>query len=210
MKLGVVGGTFDPIHIGHVAMAEAGADCAGLDRVLLIPASVPPHRTGATAPAEDRLEMSRLAAAGHPRLEVSDVELRRPGPSYTVDTLIALAAERPDADLHLLLGWDAAREIGSWRSPEEVMRLARLVIVSRPGYPAPTERDLRAAGIDPARTILCDVPTPDVESTEVRRRLHQPGRSLAGLLDPAVEEYVRHRHLYSPDTGWDGIRPMRA
>src|SRR5215467_7405066 len=107
MKLGVVGGTFDPIHLGHVAMAEAGADCAGLDRVLLVPAGVPPHRGAATASAADRLAMVRIAAAGHPRLEVSDVELRRAGPSFTVDTLRALAAERPDAQLHLLLGWDA-------------------------------------------------------------------------------------------------------
>src|SRR5215471_7567882 len=102
MKLGVMGGTFDPIHLGHVAMAEAAADCAGLDRVLLIPASVPPHRAAATAPAGDRLAMVRLAAAGHPRLEVSDIELRRAGPSYTADTLRPLARDRPGAELHLL------------------------------------------------------------------------------------------------------------
>ncbi|HXM54990.1 MAG TPA: nicotinate-nucleotide adenylyltransferase [Candidatus Dormibacteraeota bacterium] len=195
MKLGVVGGTFDPIHLGHVAMAEAGAACAGLDRVLLVPANVPPHRGPATASSEDRLAMVRLAAAGHSRLEVSDVELRRAGPSYTADTLRALAAEHPDAELHLLLGWDAAREIRAWHRPDEVMRLARLVIVTRPGYPRPAEADLRAAGIDPDRVVLCDVPTPDVESTDVRR-LAETGGSLAGLLDPAVEAYVRSRQLY--------------
>ena len=196
MKLGVVGGTFDPIHLGHIAMAEAGADCAGLDRVLLVPASVPPHRAAATAPARDRLEMTRIAAAGHPRLEVSDIELRRPGPSYTVDTLRALADEQPEAELHLLLGWDAAREIRSWREPGEVLRLARLVVVSRPGYAPPTGRDLLAAGIDPARTTLCDVPTPDVESTDVRRLLER-GASLGGLVDPGVQAYLRRHHLYA-------------
>jgi nicotinate-nucleotide adenylyltransferase len=195
MKLGVMGGTFDPIHLGHVAMAEAAADCAGLDRVLLVPASVPPHRAAATAPAGDRLAMTRLAASGHPRLEVSDVELRRPGPSYTVDTLRALARERPGAELHLLLGWDAARDILAWRAPDEVLRLARPVVVSRPGYPAPTERDLAAAGIEPTWAILCDVPTPDVESTDVRR-LVERGASLAGLVDPAVEAYLKRHHLY--------------
>jgi len=191
-----MGGTFDPIHVGHVAMAEAAADCAGLDRVLLVPAGLPPHRGPATADAADRLAMCRLAAAGHARLEVSDVELSRTGPSYTVDTLRALARERPDADLHLLLGWDAARDIRSWRSPDEVMRSARLVVVTRPGYAAPAERDLRAAGIDPERAILCDVPTPDVESTDVRR-LVERGASLAGLVDPAVEAYLRHHRLYA-------------
>ena len=195
MKLGVLGGTFDPIHLGHVAMAEVGADGAGLDRVLLIPASVPPHRAAATAPAGDRLAMARLAATGHPRLEVSDIELRRPGPSYTVDTLRALAAEWPGSDLHLLLGWDVAREIGSWYAPEEVLRLARPVVVTRPGYPVPTPRDLAAAGIDPARAILCAVPTPDVEATDIRR-LVERGASLSGLVDPAVAAYIRRHHLY--------------
>jgi nicotinate-nucleotide adenylyltransferase len=195
MKLGVVGGTFDPIHLGHVAMAEAGAACAGLDRVLLVPSGVPPHRGPATAPAADRLAMARLAAAAHPGLEVSDVELRRPGPSYTVDTLRALAAEHPDAELHLLLGWDAARELRAWHRPDEVTRLARLVVVTRPGYPKPSEADLRAAGIDPRRVTLCDVPTPDVGSTDVRR-IVEAGGSLARLLDPSVEAYLRSRRLY--------------
>jgi nicotinate-nucleotide adenylyltransferase len=196
MKLGIVGGTFDPIHIGHIAMAEAGADCVGLDRVLIVPAGVPPHRAAAIAPAPDRLEMCRLAAAAHPRLEVSDVELRRQGPSYTVDTLRLLTAERPGAELHLLLGWDAAREINSWHEPDEVMRLARLVIVSRPGYPAPAVGDLLAAGIDPGRAVCCDAATPDVESTDIRHLVEQ-GASLAGLLAPAVEEYVRRHGLYA-------------
>jgi nicotinate-nucleotide adenylyltransferase len=196
VKLGVMGGTFDPIHLGHVAMAEAGAECAGLDRVLLVPASVPPHRAAATAPAGDRLAMVRLAAAGHPRLEVSDVELRRPGPSYTVDTLRALARERPGSELHLLLGWDAAREIGAWHAPDEVLRLARPVVVSRPGYPVPTERDLAAAGIEPTWAILCDVRTPDVEATDVRR-LVERGSSLAGLVDPTVEAYLKRHRLYA-------------
>ena len=195
-RLGVMGGTFDPIHLGHVAMAEAGADCARLDRVLVVPAGVPPHRRAATATAADRLEMCRIATAGHPRLEVSDVELRRAGPSYTVDTLRALAEEHPNAELHLLLGWDAAREIRTWRDPDEVMRLARLVVVTRPGYPTPAVDDVRAAGLDPDRVLLCDVPTPPVESTDVRRVVEQGG-SLAGLIDPAVESYLRRHRLYA-------------
>jgi nicotinate-nucleotide adenylyltransferase len=191
-----VGGTFDPVHLGHVAMAEAAAACAGLDRVLVVPARVPPHRSAATAPAADRLEMCRLAVAGHPRLEVSDVELRRDGPSYTVDTLRALADERPRDELHLVLGWDAARDLRSWHRPHEVLRLARLVVVSRPGYPPPGQEELAAAGLDPERTIRCDRPTPDVDSTDVRQRIERGG-SLAGLLDPQVESYLRRRRLYA-------------
>ena len=191
-----MGGTFDPIHLGHVAMAEAAADCAGLDRVLLVPAGVPPHRAAATASARDRLAMVRLAVAGHPRLEASDVELRRPGPSYTLDTLLTLTRERPRGELYLLLGWDAAREIRAWHAPDEVLRLARPVIVSRPGYAVPTGRDLAAAGIEPTWAILCDVRTPDVDSTDVRQLVFDGG-SLAGLLDPAVEAYLRSHRLYA-------------
>ena len=199
MRLGVVGGTFDPVHVGHVAMAEAGAACADLDRVLLVPVNVPPHRSAAVAPAADRLEMCRLATVGHPRLGVSDIELRRSGPSYTVDTLRTLAYEQPDDQLHLLLGWDAAREIITWRSPDEVMRLARLVIVTRPGYSRPSPEDLAAAGIEPSRVLICDVATPDVESTDVRRLIEE-GKSLNGVLDPSVEAYLRRHHLYE----WPG------
>ena len=188
MRVGIVGGTFDPIHLGHTAMAEAGAECAQLDRVLLIPADVPPHRAPAVAPAADRLEMCRL--------EVSDVELRRGGPSYTVDTLRELRRQRPCDELYLLLGWDAAREIRAWRAPDDVMRLARLVIVTRPGYPAPTVDDVAAAGIHPARAVLCDAHTPDVESSDVRRLIEE-GASLRGLVDPAVESYLRRRGLYA-------------
>jgi nicotinate-nucleotide adenylyltransferase len=195
VKVGVVGGTFDPIHLGHVAMAEAAADCAGLDRVLLLPASVPPHREAAAAPAEDRLAMTRIAVAGHPRLDVSDLELRRAGPSYTVDTLRTLARKRPGDELYLVLGWDAARDIRSWHLPEEVTRLARLIVVSRPGYPSPTTADLAAAGIDPARTVLCDVRTPDVDATDIRRMV-RAGASLEGLLHPGVEAYLQSRRLY--------------
>jgi nicotinate-nucleotide adenylyltransferase len=200
MRVGVVGGTFDPIHLGHVAMAEAAADCAGLDQVFLVPAAVPPHKPGAEAPAEDRLEMSRLAIRGHPRLRICDLELLRSGRSYTVDTLRELARECPDDELFLVLGWDAARELRSWREPERVLELARLVIVNRPGLDAPEAADLHAAGVDPAETIVCDVQTPDIRATEIRRRI-EAGGPLEGLLDPSVEAYVRRRHLYSANPG---------
>lgn len=201
MRVGVVGGTFDPIHLGHIALAEGARDCAKLDRVLLIPAADPPHRGGPVASAQDRLEMVRMAVRGHRGLEVSDIEMRRKGPSYTADTLAAITSEMPGAELYMVLGWDAAAELRSWRRPDVVLNLARLVVVPRPGLPAPSEADLRAAGIDPARTVRCQVTTPRVEATEIRERA-RVGRSLQGLVDPAVEDYLVTRGLYqSPQPG---------
>jgi nicotinate-nucleotide adenylyltransferase len=197
VRIGIVGGTFDPIHLGHTALAEWAAECARLDRVLLVPAGRPPHRGDAMAPAEDRLEMSRLAAAGRLRLEVSDVELRRQGPSYTVDTLRELSHEYPGAELHLVLGWDAARELRSWHEPDEVLRLARVVVVSRPGFPDPTPEDVQRVGIDPACVVLCGVGTPEVDATDIRHLL-ETGGSLDGMVDPAVEAYLRRKGLYGP------------
>lgn len=195
MRVGVVGGTFDPIHLGHIALAEGARDCARLDRVLLIPAADPPHRGGPVASARDRLKMARLAVRDHRGLEVSDIEMRREGPSYTADTLAALTSEMPGSDLYMVLGWDAAAELRTWRRPDDVLNLARLVVVPRPGLPAPSEADLRAAGIDPARTLLCQVATPRVDATEIRERA-RAGRSLQGLVDPAVEGYLVSRGLY--------------
>jgi nicotinate-nucleotide adenylyltransferase len=182
--------------VGHVAIARAAIDCVPLDEVLLVPAALPPHRRAAVAGAEDRLAMSRLAVQGEPRISVSDIELKRSTPSFTVDTLEQLAAERPGDELYLVLGWDAAREIRSWREPDRVLDMATLVVVSRPGLPAPTRDDLQAAGIDPARTVLCDVPTPPVQATAIRDRV-AAGGSLDGLLAPAVAEYVLSHGLYA-------------
>jgi len=192
-----LGGTFDPIHNGHVALAEAAVECAGLDRVLLIPSSQPPHRPPARASIEDRLAMCRLAAAGHPRLEVSEIETRRAGPSYTLDTLQELHRQGSDDSLFLILGWDAARELSSWHRPAEVLALAAPVIVNRPGLEPPRDEDLRAAGLDPASAIVCPQRTPDARATEVRR-LAAGGDELERLVPPAVADYIRKRGLYQP------------
>ncbi|HEX6350320.1 MAG TPA: nicotinate-nucleotide adenylyltransferase [Candidatus Dormibacteraeota bacterium] len=195
LRLGLVGGTFDPVHLGHLALAQAALECGGLDRVLLVPSARPPHRRPAQAPAEDRYNMTRLAATGLERIEVSDLELQRPGPSYTVDTLAELHRRHPEAELFLVLGWDAAREIRSWHQPERVLELARLIVVNRPGLPAPREEDLRAAGLDPERVLLCAAETPDINATHVREVL-AGGGNLDGLLHPAVAAYLNERGLY--------------
>ena len=196
----MVGGTFDPVHLGHIAMAEAAAGCAGLDKVLLIPSATPPHRGPAGAGAEDRLKMCRLAATGHPLLEVSGLEVARPGPSYTVDTLSNLRRLRPADQLFLILGWDAARELQSWHQPDRVLELAGLVIVPRPGLADPSRQDLVRAGLNPDRVVVCGVRTPAVDATEIRERVGS-GLSLDGLVEPAVAKHIAARGLYLASDG---------
>jgi nicotinate-nucleotide adenylyltransferase len=195
VKTGLLGGTFDPIHNGHLAAAEAALRCAQLDRVLLVPAAVPPHRPPALAPAADRLELCRLAVQGKQALDVWDVEINRPGPSYTVDTLAEFRkAFPPDDEPYLILGWDAARDLRSWHDWRRLLDLARLIVLGRPGLPLPTPEELAAITADGA--TLCTEPTPDVEATEIRRRA-AAGESLAGMVPPQVESYIREHRLYS-------------
>jgi len=195
MRVGVLGGTFDPIHMGHVAVAKAAMECARLDRVLFVPSAQPPHRAAAEASAEDRLAMSRLAVDGDSRFEVSDVEVKRGGKSYTVDTLQELHRSLPDDELFLILGWDAARLFRTWHQPEGVSALASFVIVGRPGMPSPTQADLKLAGLAPDRVVMCLLPTPDISGSELRRAI-ATGKSVAGKLPPAVEGYIAAHHVY--------------
>jgi nicotinate-nucleotide adenylyltransferase len=195
MRLGVLGGTFDPIHIGHLAAATAAMDCAHLDRVLFVPSAQPPHRAAAVAPAEDRLAMCKLAVEGEPRFEVSDVEVKRGGRSYTVDTLDELHRTHLTDELFLILGWDAARLLRTWHKPERVSALASFVIVARPGMQPPTPADLTALGLDPERVVRCIVPTPDVSGSELRRAIAS-GQPSAGKVPPAVERYITKHDLY--------------
>ena len=196
MRIGLLGGTFDPIHAGHLAAAKAALDCAELDRVMFIPAAQPPHRPRAIATADDRLEMCRLAIEGDTRFVVSDVELERGGPSYTVDTLAELRRSHPGDQLRLILGWDAARLFSTWRRPDEVRALATIVVVARPGSAAPRKADLEPAGLGGQGVILCLEPTPDVSASEIRRALAS-GESIAGKVPAAVERYIAAHHLYA-------------
>ena len=186
MRIGILGGTFDPVHEGHLAAALAAMECANLDRVLVVPTAVPPHRPPAVADAADRLEMARLATAGDARFEVSDIELRRKGASFTVDTLRELRKRCPDDELFLILGWDAARLLGTWHESDEVRRLATVIVVTRPGSgrPATTSSE-----------ILCERPTPDISGSALRRAI--AGREpLAGRVPEAVARYIDEHGLY--------------
>lgn len=194
-RIGVLGGTFDPIHEGHLAAAKAAVECARLDRVLFVPTGHPPHRPPAAAAPEHRLQMTRLAIARDDRFDVSDIELRRAGASFTSDTLRELRARYPDSELFLILGWDAAKLFTTWHEPEKVRARATIVVVARPGSGSPRPADLEAAGLEGDKVILCLDRTPDISASAIRHDI-KGGLPITGKVPPAVDEYIAAHHLY--------------
>ena len=189
-RIGVFGGTFDPPHIGHLVAALDAHQALDLDVVLLVVANAPWQKIGEReiSPAEDRLAMVAAAVGDRPEIEVSDVEIRRGGLSYTADTLAALRAEEPDAELFLVLGNDAAAGFATWERHEEVADLAHLVVVDRPGTPTPID--------DGFEWTRIDIPELEISSTELRQRIVD-GRSVEYLTPPGVVAYLRERDLYA-------------
>jgi nicotinate-nucleotide adenylyltransferase len=196
MRVGVLGGTFDPIHVGHLAAAHVAMECAHLDRVLFVPSATPPHREPAVADAKQRFEMSMSAIAGERRFEVSDIEIKRGGTSYTADTIRELKRLHPHDDLFLILGWDAAKLFVTWHEPDVIRGLASAVVVSRPGTEPPDRRQLQAAGLDPEHTVLCLGTTPDISGSELRQAIAS-GEAIGGRLPEVVQTYIAKHHLYA-------------
>jgi nicotinate-nucleotide adenylyltransferase len=194
-RIGVLGGTFDPIHVGHLAAARAAMDCAELDRIIFVPTGRPPHRPPTATEPGHRLEMTRLATSTDKRFEVSDVEVKRPGRSFTSDTLRELHGQHPEDQLFLILGWDAARLFKTWHEPDQVRELATIAVVARPGSGSPQPPDLKAAGLDGEGVILCLEKTPDVSASGIRQDIND-GRSIEGKVPPAVERYIAAHRLY--------------
>lgn len=206
---GIFGGTFDPVHLGHLDVAHAARRALGLSRVTLIPSHLPPHRSVPLAPAAHRFAMVALAIHNQEGLAVSDLEMQTDGPSYTSATLDRLAARGIDTtSLFLVTGADAFREIATWKDYPEILDRCHFVVVSRPSCPAPglraVLRELADRMIDapceiPARpgVILVDAPTSPVSSTDVRRRLAW-GKPIAGLVPDAVAAYIQRHNLYLP------------
>jgi nicotinate-nucleotide adenylyltransferase len=192
-RIGLFGGTFDPIHRGHLEVAEACARRLNLEVVLVIPSSQPPHRPPPQASATDRLAMVELAVAGRPPLLASDIEVRRGGVSYSVDTVRALAALHPEAELVLLLGWDAAADFHDWHEAAAIGRLARIAVFNRTGA-TPPDVGLTALGLPPDAAYI-EVPSPSVSATSVREAITQESRGPT-FLPELVATYIREHGLY--------------
>jgi nicotinate-nucleotide adenylyltransferase len=202
-RLGIFGGSFDPVHYGHLLLAETCREQCGLDRVLLIPAAVSPHKQNEPpTPARDRVEMLRLAIAGHKQFSVSTLEVDRGGVSYTVDTLTALAAEHPQAELFLLMGADSLDDLPRWREPRRICQLAIPVVVRRAGTAEPDFRVL-AGIVDHVRLAeikqqQVEMPIIEFSSTELRQRVAD-GKSIRYRTPRAVEKYIETHGLYRTD-----------
>lgn len=212
-RIGIFGGTFDPPHLGHLTIAEWAREALALDRVVFVPAGTPPHkRPVAVTPAVHRLAMTRLAARGHPAFEVTPIETRRRGPSYTVDTLRRFRAEHPRARLFLIVGEDSLDDFGTWRDPHDILALSTLVVAGRrAGRAVPARaaagaatrigagergRGVRAGAAPPEhRVVRLDSPVIDLSSSEIRARLAR-GRSVRYLVPDAVLKYAARQSLY--------------
>jgi nicotinate-nucleotide adenylyltransferase len=195
-RTAVFGGSFNPIHYGHLLLADEVLEALTLDRVIFVPAAMPPHKSPAhLAPAADRYEMVRSAIGGRPGFEVSDVELRRAGPSYTVDTLAELGI--PRGDLFLIVGSETFLDLLTWREPRRIAALARLVVVPRVGSAfdpdgAAAQKVVREIGQEPLIVRATSLP---ISASDLRRRVRE-GRSTAYRLPDAVAAYIRARRLY--------------
>ena len=204
LRIGILGGTFDPIHNGHIAAAIEASRALSLDRVMLLPSHVPPHRSSEPrASVFHRFAMAALAAADHDRFEVSDLEVCRSGLSYTSQTLEHLHASGLTAQqLFFILGADAFADIHTWHDYPRILSLATFAIVARPGYalvfPPEPASALRSAHSDPMAQAFSPVyaNTPDVSATDIRRRV-AAGESIAGLVPASVEAHISRNRLYS-------------
>ncbi len=198
MNIGVLGGTFDPIHIGHLILAEEVRARLNLAEILFVPAGQPWLKANLSiAPATHRTQMVRLAIADKPCFKLAAMEVGRPGPTYTVDTIAELKAQLGAGDeLFFILGWDNLAELPRWRQPSRLIRMCRLVAVPRPDYPLPDLKALEASipGLS-QRVTLMDKPEIDISAFVIRNRVAR-GLSISHLVPEPVDEYIRQHKLY--------------
>jgi len=198
VNIGVLGGTFDPVHKGHIMVAEEARARLDLAEVLGVPAGQPPLKEDSPILAvEHRVQMVRLAIADYPYYKLSTIEIDRPGPSFTVDTIVELRDKLGDGDeLFFIVGWDSLAQLPKWKEPSRLIKMCRLVAVPRPGYSLPGLNSLDAVipGLS-RRVILLDRPEIDINATEIRERVAQ-GLSIRHLVPEPVAEYIRQHKLY--------------
>jgi len=228
-RIGLFGGTFDPIHNGHLRAARLVQRRFGLDRVFFVPAAVPPHKARPDmAPARDRLRMTALAVTGHDSWTASPVELRAGGPSYSIRTIETMRRRFPRARLFFIVGADAFLEIKTWREWERVLRRCAFIVMTRPGsrlesaasvlgppwkdalHRVASGQRLPDEGFDPPGVFFLPIAALSVSSTEIRARARE-GRSLAGLVPRAVADHIRTKRLYrEPSALRRGLSPAHA
>ena len=198
MDIGVLGGTFDPIHVGHLVVAEEVRARLNLDEILFVPAGQPWLKAGTPIlAAERRVQMVRLAIVDKPYLKVSTIEVERSGPSYTVDTIAELQAQlSTENEFLFILGWDNLARLPQWREPARLIKMCRLVAVPRVGHPIPDLNSLEAVipGLS-QRVILLDKPEIDISASVIRDRVAR-GLSICHLVPGPVDEYIRQHRLY--------------
>jgi len=195
-RIAIMGGTFNPIHIGHLVCAEEAVSQYGLDRVLFMPTGIPPHKeVEAGVGSEDRFRMTQIAIAGNPRFEVSRYEIDKKALCYTVDTLRHFRAEMPDAQLFFISGTDAVIEILEWKDPEEVLNLATMIAATRPGFPLEEIPGKVRELMEEGRVRVMEIPCIGVSSSLVRARV-SAGRSIRYLVPEAVERFIEKEKLY--------------
>jgi nicotinate-nucleotide adenylyltransferase len=193
-RVGIMGGTFDPIHYGHLVTAEEAVMQFALDEVVFVPTGNPWMKADRpVSPTEDRYLMTVVATASNPRFSVSRAEIDREGPTYTVDTLRQLADDHPDAELYFITGADAMLEIFDWKDPEEVLSLAHFIAATRPGYDL--ARFEAAAPTHHPKVSTMDIPALAISSSDIRARVHE-GRAIRYLLPDGVRSYIEKQGLY--------------
>jgi nicotinate-nucleotide adenylyltransferase len=197
LRLGILGGSFNPLHLGHLICAQEAHLRLRLDRVILIPAAQSPHKPfdEEDPGAEHRLALCRLAVASDERFEVSSMEVDRPGPSYTVDTLRELHSREPDSELYLIVGGDVAAGLPTWREPEQVLSLAELAVATRRGTPRRSIDGALGGLSGGERAAFFEMPTIEISSTDIRRRV-QSREPIRYLVPEAVANYIDEHRLY--------------
>jgi nicotinate-nucleotide adenylyltransferase len=197
-RIGVVGGTFDPPHYGHLVLAENARVQLALDTVLFVPAGQPPHKSVAPITVvHHRVSMVEAAIAWNPALVLSRADLDRPAPHYTVDMLAILTETYPNAELFFLMGGDSLAQFGDWHDPSGIVELARLVVMERPGWKGDWGFLAQSVPALPGRLTVLDAPRLGISATDLRRRA-RAGLPLRYLVPRAVERYIREHGLYHP------------